>query len=167
VILQRARLIFIFAFIAMLQTHCVSVSLESKAPQKSRDVRYQSPPSAFQKFDASQVDAAWKNNATGGIISFVSECSSQNDLRLESLRNEVLQGLNEEKITKEQTTTYSGREALRSSLSGTVDGVASALELLIFKKDGCTYILNLVSTPKTLSTDLPHFEAFLQGFKAP
>lgn len=166
--LQPQKLfLFIVVASAWFPVGCVSVKLETKTAKRNNHVKYDSPAKPFEKIRNDQVDVAWKNTRTGGIISFVSECGGATDQSLETLRSEVLQGLSEEKILNETTQSYLAREALRSSLSGSVDGVASSIELLIFKKDGCSYILTLVSTPKTIATDKPSFEKFLAGFEAP
>ncbi|MGE0761647.1 MAG: hypothetical protein AB7N80_00070 [Bdellovibrionales bacterium] len=144
-------------------TGCVSVSIEGKKSRRSENLSYQTPLEPFQKIAAEQVDVAWKNQKTGAIISVVSDCGSDLDPTLEALRSEILQGISNENITREDRITFLGRAALRSWVSGKVDGVETALDLMIVKKDGCSYVFTLVSTPPQVVADRPFFERFLQG----
>ena len=169
-ILQDLRLVTQFVFLiawGAVLSSCVSVSLENKTVKRSADAQAQSPAAPFEKINAEQVDGAWKNSKTGNIISFLSDCTKNTDPSLESLHYETLQGLQDEKILSENRITYLERDALRSSITGKVDGIVSSLDLLIFKKNGCSYVLSFISTPKTRNEDLPYFEKFLNGFRVP
>lgn len=165
-IVSLARFFVLAAPLALL-TACVSVSLEGKKSKRSEGVQFEAPRAPFKKLSTSTVDVAWKNSRTGSIISFLSECSIERDLRLEALRAEVIQGLSDEKILIEDHSMYAGRAALRSSVIGSVDGVESAVDLLVFKKDGCSYVLSLVSTPNLIQQDRVVFDQFLTGFQTP
>ncbi len=144
---------------------CVSISLDPAKTKKSERMLLPDPPDDFVRLERKQIDAAWKNKKTGSIISVISECNPALDPRLEALRNEVIGDLSDETIASEQELEFLGRAALRSSITGKLDGVETAIELLVVKKDGCHYLLTLVSVPAHIGKDRPHFERFLKGFK--
>ncbi len=146
---------------------CVSVSLDQGKVQRSSAYRLSEPGSPFVSFSSDQVDRAWKNNSGGTIISVVSECSPSSDPTLTMLRNEVVGTLVDLKIETEKEVTFQGRAALRSFVTGKVDGVDSSVDILVLKKNGCSYILGLIGTPRGVRGDQAKFDKFLTGFEVP
>ena len=57
-----------------------------------------------------------------------------------------------------------GREALRTEVTAELDGVPIALDLVVLKKDGCLYDLQLAAAPATLSQRQPDFTNFVSAF---
>ncbi|HEY0710327.1 MAG TPA: hypothetical protein VGG33_26195, partial [Polyangia bacterium] len=57
-----------------------------------------------------------------------------------------------------------GRAALRTRLQGSLDGVPIDLDLVVLKKDGCTYDLQLATSPRDFSARQPDFDRFLSAF---
>jgi hypothetical protein len=146
---------------------CVSVSLSKGESRRSQSYTFKEPSKPFVSHTATQVDHAWKNPNSGSIVSVVSECSETADPELITLRNDIVGSLSYSKVETEQRLKYQAREALRSLVRGQVDGVESFIDILVFKKNGCSYILSLVTGPRELAVDQPHFEKFLSGFEAP
>ena len=151
----------------ILVSGCVSVSLDRSEVRRSDAYKFAVPPSPFRAHQAPQVDHAWKNAQSGSIISVVSECAPNFDPSLQILRDDVVRSLTSLEVKAEKNLTFQGREALRTLVHGRVDGVDSAVDLLVFKKNGCSYILNLIGGPQTITPDLPRFEAFLSRFEVP
>jgi hypothetical protein len=146
---------------------CVSVSLPKGEPRRSQDYRVKDPGAPFVSHKAELVDRAWKNPANGSIISVVSECSETADPPLSTLRDDIVRSLSETQVESEKSLSYQAREALRSLVRGKVDGVESLVDLLVFKKNGCAYVLTLITTRPGLASDQPRFDRFLGGFEAP
>lgn len=159
------RLVFILIF---FNAACVSVSLPKDNNRNTNpNVSYTEPKAPFSKHLSPGVDAAWKNDNTGSIISYLSDCSTTYDPTLEAATDEVVQGILEQKVLKQNKISYQGREALQTQLRGRVDGVDSSIDITVFKKNGCLYILNLVASPLAIEGDRSFFENFLKGFRAP
>jgi hypothetical protein len=146
---------------------CVSVSLDKSKVRRSENYRVNAPASPFIRHDSTHVDHAWKNQKSGTIISVISECSESIDPALSLLRDEVLRPLTGLMIESDKEVSFQNRGAIRSFARGRVDGVDSAVDLLVFKKNGCSYVLSLVGTPADVRDDQPKFDAFLKGFEAP
>ena len=146
---------------------CVSVGMNQTPTRHATGLQFEAPLSPYEKTSAKDVDGAWRNSKTGSFITFLSECSEASDPTLESVRNEVIRGVTDVQIHRSETTTYQAREALRTVVVGRVDGVSSTVDLLIFKRNGCTYVLNLVALPQSYAPDLPPFDRFIREFKAP
>jgi len=104
----------------------------------------------------------------GGSISVSGKCQPGRieDVPLDVLTNHLLFGV---EVLRESRdfVTLSGREAQRSHLLGTVDGVAVEMELIVLKKDGCTYDLQLVTAPADFAARRTDFAAFGRGFAVP
>ena len=146
---------------------CVSVSLKDRPPQKATGVKFQAPPEPFHPIAANSGDAAWKNAKTGSVISFLSDCGADSKPTLEQIRDDVINGLQLSQILRERRITVDGTEALRSAIFCQVDGIDTRIELTVFNKDGCSFVLTLVGRPQSIEGDGPAFENFLVGFKTP
>lgn len=156
-----------FGVLALLASGCVSISLTDQNVERAEDVRYVEPPAPFEKESLPHVDRGWKNPKTGNAITFLSDCDPSTDPSLKALRSGVTSGLQEVEILSEDRGLYNGRASLRTRMESEVDGIKSLLDLMIFKKNGCIYILTYVGLKDSFQTDLPVFNRFLEDFEAP
>lgn len=157
--------IALFIFFAF--SGCVSVSLNKGEVRRSEVYHWVQPGGSYAEKKSADVDRAWQNPRSGSIISVLSECTEEADPSLKILRDEVIRSLTEPKIEMEKNFAFQGREALRSQVQGRVDGVESAVDLVVLKKNGCAYILGLVATPTSIGPERPYFEEFIKGFVVP
>jgi len=146
---------------------CVSVSLGPKQAESAKNVKMVAPSEPFTEFSSPDADHAWKDSARGTSISYKSSCNDSSDTSLESMQQSTIYGLESVKISKSTRIPYNGREALSSTIDGKLDGVATKIELLILKKNFCSYILSYVALDKSFDTDLKHFKTFVNTFEAP
>lgn len=161
------RILTVF-FVSAFLSACVSVNIgNSGNSQKSETVKYKAPGKPFEEFKTELVDNAWKNPKNGNSISFLSECNSAADPTLETIYKGLISSIDRAESQNKNNITYNGREALRSTVSGYVDGVQSKFDLLVFKKNNCTYILSYVATEKFFSENLGAFEKFTENFVVP
>jgi hypothetical protein len=160
----KAQLFFIMMFTL---TGCISVSLAPPKPTTSKGVKFDPPPAPFQKASAENVDAIFRNTKNGNAISFVSDCSDTTDPALTSIEQGVLMGLTPYTYESQTDTKFDGRSARRVKVKGTVDGVASTVDLLIFKRNSCIYILSYAGLEQHHAANQREFEAFLERFHAP
>ena len=68
-------------------------------------------------------------------------------------------------ILEEKRVLVDGREALEWIVKGSVDGVEMRVNMVVFRKDGCVYDLNLVSKPESFDKARAEFQGFVTGFK--
>lgn len=125
--------------------------------------RVGSLPAAWQRASAKGADLAFRRRE-GGTIAASSVCSGREDVPLDVLTNHLLFGVEHQKERSRVLLTLDGRAALRTNLEGEVDGVAVELNLVVLKKDGCIYDLQLIATAKQLAGCQADFDAFVQGF---
>jgi hypothetical protein len=154
-------------FLYLLSNGCVSVQIVPPKPAAAKNVKYVAPPAPFVAFTSDEIDAGWKNSKKGSSISFKSICGESMDLPLEGIQQQMLYGIDSIKILKSVTMTYNEREALNSLVEGKVDGVDTKLELMILKKNRCTYMISYVALAKSFESDNKTFQTFLKNFEAP
>lgn len=120
-------------------------------------------PATWQRIRSQGANLAFRHDQ-GGTIVVNGQCPAQDDAPLSVLTNHLLFGLSARRETSRETQTLDGREALRTQVSGQLDGVHVALDLVVLKKDGCLYDLQLISGPDHFAARQPDFTAFLAGF---
>ena len=171
--MSKHHLILLYrqAFVAMafawLCGGCVAVNIGPGKPTKAESAKFEAPTSPFQEVPHASFDKAWKSKVTGNTIAFLSECKAGDDTSLKNLENESLSVLDNRQIKSTQDLDYNDRQAIRSSAQGLVDGVPVGMEILIFKKNDCTFTLSFVGRQSKLAADLPLFQSFLDRFKVP
>lgn len=154
-------------FLSIIQTGCVSVNLGNEKIAKSKSVDYKSPGKPFESIDIKNADKAWKNPETGTTLSYLSICNDPADPTLASLRDSTIAGIEELKTLSEEVVSFNGRQAIKTSATGQLDGVKILIKLLIFKKNNCNYTISLVGVQDKAEKDLEKFDIFTNGFSAP
>jgi hypothetical protein len=152
--------------INLLFSGCVSVKLATEEQERAQanKINFQDPISPFTKTDLSQADKAWQSPKTGNSISYFSDCKSSS-LPLKAIRTNIFTGVESLKILDEGVATYNAREALRSIVIGKMEGVPIKINLIIFKKNMCTYSLSYVALLDQYDRELSSFNKFVEGFK--
>ncbi len=146
---------------------CVSVSLAPHEAKRAKDLQVTPPDRPFESINSRAGDAAWKNQNTGSIISYLSDCSDGSDPSLANLRDEILRGLENVKVQSEENLIYQNRKALRTYVLGEVDGITSSVDLLVLKKNSCSFVISFVSSPEGFQRDRQAFGLFLKRFEIP
>lgn len=165
---MRLTSLSIFILMSGLLGGCVTVKMANDGSGKRAEgVAYSEPKRPFEREDRTDVDAAWKNRANGNLISFISDCADPGDPSLEQIVGGVLGGLADLKIHSEESVTVQARAGRRVHAAGKVDGVPSEIDLLVFKRNQCIYILTYVGVQKAFPDDRAAFGQFLAGFRAP
>lgn len=165
---KKSNLLFICLAVTYLFifTACVSVKLGNEDVAKSKKIDFTPPSQPFTDVSLKNADRSWQNPSTGTTLSYLSICNDTSDPSVESIRDTTLHGLENSKIEKEELIPYNAREALKSDISGQLDGVKVRVKLLIFKKNFCNYTISMVAIQNKMSTDSEVFENFIKGFKA-
>ncbi len=103
-------------------------------------------------------------HAQGGMVVVNAECPLQGDAPLHVLTNHLLFGVSAQQEISRTLFTLDGREALRTHLTGQLDGVPIELALVVLKKDGCLYDLQLIAGPGQFAAREPAFTSFVAAF---
>jgi hypothetical protein len=156
-----------FFLISIACSGCVSVSLAKSEVKRATGVQITQPSKPFETESRKDVDAAWKNPKNGNLISYMTDCQDENDPGLDNIVQGALSGLTDLRYDKKESPTLDNREARRVLVSGKVDGVPSQIDLVVFKRDSCIYILSFVGVQKSFGQDQGQFDKFVEGFRAP
>jgi hypothetical protein len=157
-----------FIFMIFFCAGCVTVRLGGGGEgQRADGVRVAEPHKPFVRDDREDVDGAWKNAGNGNVISYLTDCKDPSDPPLDHIVDGVLAGLTNLHYDSASSPMFQEREARRVTASGKVDGVPSRIDLLVFKRNQCIYILSYVGVKDAFPANQPDFNAFVAGFRAP
>lgn len=162
-------ILFYVSILFFSTTACVSVKLSTAEGSTKRavGVQYAAPASPFAKNENPDVDASWQNAKNGNVISFLSDCKDPSDPPLDNIVAGVVAGVSDLKFDSRDEVDVQGREGRRVVATGRVDGVPSAIEMLVFKRNYCIYILTYAGVKSTFAANRSEFAKFTQGFRAP
>jgi hypothetical protein len=146
---------------------CVSINVGSSKAERSKNVSFQAPDAPFAVLKETHADQAWLNHRNGNSISYFSTCRDPADPSLENITQDLFSDLKDMKTIASDHISFSGREALKSEVEGTVDGVLTRIEALVFKKNDCSYTLSYVGLKSAFEADRAKFETFMKSFQAP
>lgn len=120
--------------------------------------------SSWERFSLSDCNLAFRHHAGGSILANAT-CEGIHDVSLDVLTNQALMGFDQRREQGRERITLDGRVAQRTRLTATLDGVPVALELVVLKKDNCTYDFELVAGPAIIADREADFWRFVQGFE--
>jgi len=120
---------------------------------------------SWESLPLAQNDLAWREPSTGAIVQVNSTCDPFQDVPLTSLTNHLLIGFTDRDRRSSDLVPLDGREALRSHIVASLDGVPRELLLYVLKKDECTYDFALIAPPGDAYTRAEQeFERFVGAF---
>lgn len=146
---------------------CVTVNLGGGKTTTAQGVAYDEPKKPFEEIKLKDADRAWQNDDNGSTISYLSTCNDPSDPSLQAARSDFLASLTGLKVISENESEFNGRDALSTVAEGSVDGVKTRVEMLLFKKNNCLYTLSFVALAKTFNDNHSAYSEFSQSFKAP
>lgn len=156
---QRILLPLAFAVLAACGTS------KPKVTGKAAPFTHGSLPAEWKKTEVKGLAAAFYHSGYGATAGVAPVCEGIQDQTLESLAQQELVGLEQRETLEEKRVTVDGREAVEWVVRGSVDGVEMRVNLVVFRKDGCVYDLNLVSKPERFDEARAEFQGFVSGFR--
>lgn len=150
-----------FAFLCA----CVSVKLPSTNSARATEYDFEEPKSPFKKLKTENADHAWQSELTGNTIAVLTECNSRSNRSLQSLESESINAVNNPKIMETVSIDFNERQALQSTVEGSVDGVPVRLYILSFQKNSCNFTLTLMGRSSSTSKETSAFENFKREFR--
>jgi hypothetical protein len=110
-------------------------------------------------------DVAFHNGSLGAIVQVNASCDPAADIPLTVLTNHLLAGFTARETISEDRVPMDGREALRTHVMASLDGVPRELLIYVLKKNDCVYDLTLITPPgSNFTASLTTFEGFVGGF---
>lgn len=164
--MSRFRQLVFFSIVITGISGCVSVNIGPKKPGRAENVRAVPPGAEFRAVSDTAADQAWQSSRTGNTISYLSECP-ETTMSLESLTNESLAVLREREVLDQQTKFFNARGALETVATGTLDGIAMKMSAMVFKRNGCSYLITYAARTPNYDEEVAIYRRFLEGFQAP
>jgi hypothetical protein len=118
---------------------------------------------SWERVALSEGDLAFKHEQ-GGTILANATCAKANDAPLDVLANHLLFDLEQVEEVSRNEMTLDGRRALRVHVLAELDGVPVELDVVVLKKDGCTYDFVLIGGRDAFVERRADFENFFRGF---
>lgn len=158
--------IFILLFLSLSFSACVSIDMQPET-QSAEDLNFKSPGGSFKERDAENLDAYFVDDKTGNSISLKSSCYDPADPSIENLEMAAFGGMTIVKEISKTQVQYSGREALDTKKLVKIDGVPVIVEMRIFKKNNCNYLIGHVGVEKNFDKTAKNFSQFLNNLRTP
>lgn len=156
--MRRAATLLVVAAVALAA--CGKTATYSR----SSKFRHGDLPSGWEKTKVKGMAVAFYHSEYGATAGVAPVCQGVSDSTLESLAQQELVGLEQRELVEESRVSVDGREAIDWVVRGSVDGVLVLVNLVVFRKQGCVYDLNLVSRPETFERARTEFRGFVAGF---
>ena len=155
--------LFLFFFLCS----CVFVRWDYFKDQKATNIRFQPPPAGYVPVSKKEMDAAWQHPATGSTISFFSTClKHEPQTTLPQFEKEILSDFKEFKTNRALSVSHQGLVARRLHLKSLLSQKEhQQMELLLFKKADCFYVLVFFQAGGQAPFALKDFESFVAGFE--
>jgi hypothetical protein len=155
----------ISALLGLLVTSCGGVHVAGRIVENhATTFRVGWLSSDWQRIKVHDSDLTYVHHGGGTIYADHGCQAAMRDVPLDVLTNQMLFDVQVERTIARKPITLDGREALRTSIIGQVDGVPIALDIVVLQKDGCVYDLVLTSSPDVVQDREPDFELFVNGF---
>lgn len=117
-----------------------------------------------QKFSYRAI--LFQHKKTLSTISINSFCGNAfDDGPLELLSRQLFYGVTDQKVKLKKKINIDGREALRQSIKGEMDGAAVVLDTVVLKMNECVFDFVSVSHPKSYKKIVSDFESLFEGFR--
>jgi len=157
---------FLLLILGLTHVSCVSVNIGPKKAGRAENIRTSPPGNSFQSISETAADQAWQSQKTGNTISYLSECPEP-AMSLELLTSESLAVLKNNHVIEQKTKFFNGREALATRAEGTLDGIGMKMQALVFKRNGCSFLITYAARKDRFNDELHEFTQFLESFQAP
>ncbi len=120
-------------------------------------------PGSWHTIDADGTLLAFRDDGAAATVAVNGRCGVDgDDVPLASLTQHLFLQFTEREVQSQRELTLDGRAALRTEMTGKLDGVPKRFLVYVLKKDGCVYDFWRISELST--PDSPAFERFVRGF---
>lgn len=154
----------ILVFLAVLAFNCRGGLVGGMYTRDGLAYRVVEPAGGWRRIAFEDNDLAWLS-AQGHVIAVNATCSGHEDPQLEVLMNHLVIGFTDREWVSKKKFELDGREAMRSQVKARLDGVATSLDLVVLKKNGCVHDFTYVSPTGLEAAHQAEFDALIEGFR--
>ena len=173
---QKPKLLIVSLLVCCLfpLNSCVWLKFSFNKTKSARGVHFTPPPAPYHTVHKQNWDVFWVHPKNQNVISFFSNCSPTVAFTsLWQLKKELLNDLKNFTVKLKQKQNHQKQTAYYLKLKEnptrhTAPANTLSMEMLIFKKQNCFYVLSLlINKKKTLPQAHKIFQQFIKGFQAP
>lgn len=160
----RARQVLNLLFI-LFSLSC-SLGGDGSNDKKSQTYKLDFTVPSWTRMSPGTADHAFYNQKTHSIILLNTLCEKYEATSLHHLISNMLGGVDDIDVEREEKVKFAKRDSLRSFVKGTTDGVSIFLVIQTLRKNRCIYDFVMISqTPDKREKDIEDFEKFLSNTK--
>lgn len=121
-------------------------------------------PASWRGIEADQALLAFRDDKANATIAVNGRCGRDgDDVPLQALTHHLFLQFTDRHVLSQRRLAMDGREALRTELLASLDGVPKHFTVYVLKKDGCVYdFLHIAGGPAATKTAV--FDRFVAGF---
>jgi hypothetical protein len=119
-------------------------------------------PSSWRQIEVDGALVAFRDDRAEATVAVGGRCGKDaDDVPLQSLTHHLFLHFTDRDVISQKLVRLDGREALRTELDASLDGVAKRYTIYVLKKDGCVYDFMRIAAPDSSEDG---FERFVAGF---
>jgi accessory colonization factor AcfC len=131
------KTIFLILLFGLIGSGCVTSPNLVKKRYASYGI---SPPSEdWHQESFRDADLFFKHKERNATIFFSTQCEKFSDSPLEALTAQILVGLSDIEIKKQERLVLAERDAMITELTAKVDGVTRFLKIMVLRKNRCVF----------------------------
>ncbi len=152
--------------LVLLLSGCISVKLADSKVKRAKNLNFENPKDPFDSTGIEGADKSWINKENGNTISYQSTCEEASEPTLESMLESATKDIRNKEYRLKRNFIFNQRKAIRTLVFGKVDGVSIKLDVVVFKKNNCNFILTYVALDEHFNTNKRIYDRFVRKFKA-
>ena len=122
-------------------------------------------PGTWRTISVEDALLAFRDDAANATVALNGRCGVDgDDVPLASLTQHLFLQFTEREPIAQQTLSLDGREALRTEITASLDGVKKRYLVYVMKKNGCVYDFMYIAAAESGARSSAEFERFVQGF---
>lgn len=141
-------------------TSCFSFGASN---HKSTHHQFFEPLSPWHKIDAGTADVVFQQPEDHSTISLNSVCDQYEDLTLEELTRNLLQGISERKIVSSKKLTIQDNPAVQTVIAGVLDKDSFQGVFTVIRGKRCIYDVILIAKPAVFAKHLDVYQDSLKS----
>jgi len=155
------------AIAGLLLAACASSGFDGRV-YKDEDVHFRvgPVPNTWRRLEVDDTRLAFRDDAANSTVAVNGRCGLDgDDVPLESLTQHLFLQFTERTQLSQAKVSLDGREALRTEMSASLDGVKKQYLVYVLKKNSCVYDFMYIAEGSAPGPRV-EFERFVQGFAA-
>jgi hypothetical protein len=152
--------------LSVVTTACASSGFDGHV-YRNGDLRFRvgQVPASWRSIDADDALLAFRDDPANATVALNGRCGVDgDDVPLASLTQHLFLEFTDRDLGTQKPLTLDGREALRTEITASLDGVKKHYVVYVLKKNGCVYDFMYIAAAGSNAEAAATFDGFVQGF---